>query len=131
MRQMSVVCCVVMSLASLNAQTQTSGEQLPGKGLNQHPFLYVGEWDTRHPEAQSMFLVREGKVVWKHSIPLQTATGGAQEFDDVTMLPNGNIVYACMSGAGIITFEKKILGNSSAFRVQRRIHASPSDGTVC
>lgn len=109
MRQMSVVCCVVMSLATLNAQTQTAGEQLPGRGLNQHPFLYVGEWDTRHPEAQSMFLVRDGKVVWKHSMPLRTATGAAQEFDDVTMLPNGNIVYACMSGAGIITPEKKIL----------------------
>jgi hypothetical protein len=98
-----------MSLAALNAQTKTSGEQLPGKGLSRHPLLYVGEWDTRHPEAQSMFLVRDGKVVWKYSIPMRTAAGGVQEFDDVTLLPNGNIVYACMSGAGIITPEKKIL----------------------
>jgi hypothetical protein len=104
-----VVCFVLITVATLHAQMKTSGEQLPGKGLNQHPFLYVGEWDTRHPEAQSMFLVREGKVVWKYSIPLRTASGGNQEFDDVTMLPNGNIVYACMSGAGIITPEKKIL----------------------
>jgi hypothetical protein len=98
-----------MGLAALNAQTKTSGEQLPGKGLSRHPLLYVGEWDTRHPEAQSMFLVRDGKVVWKYSIPMRTGAGGVQEFDDVTLLPNGNIVYACMSGAGIITPEKKIL----------------------
>jgi hypothetical protein len=98
-----------MGLAALNAQTKTAGEQLPGKGLSRHPLLYVGEWDTRHPEAQSMFLVRDGKVVWKYSIPMRTGAGGVQEFDDVTLLPNGNIVYACMSGAGIITPEKKIL----------------------
>ena len=109
MRHLGVACCLVMSLAALNAQTKTSGEQLPGKGLSRHPLLYVGEWDTRHPEAQSMFLVRDGKVVWKYSIPMRTGAGGVQEFDDVTLLPNGNIVYACMSGAGIITPEKKIL----------------------
>ena len=35
---------------------------LPGKGLAQHPFLYAGEWDTRKTD-QSMFLVKEGKIV--------------------------------------------------------------------
>jgi hypothetical protein len=92
-----------------NAQNENKGYKLPGKGLKQHDFVYVGEWDTRKPTEQSIFIVKGGKVVWHYSIPLRTATGGVQEFDDVTMLPNGNIVYACMSGAGIITPEKNII----------------------
>src|ERR1035437_6464784 len=56
-----------------------------------------------------MFVVRNGKVVWEYSIPQFTATGSIQEFDDVTMLSNGNIVFACMSGAGIITPEKNLI----------------------
>ena len=91
------------------AQTINKDYKLPGKGINQHPFLYVGEWDVRNPTAQSMFLVRDGKVVWKYSIPQRTATGHIQEFDDATLLSNGNIVYACMSAAGIITPEKNII----------------------
>lgn len=92
-----------------HAQSTKDGYKLPGKGLKQHDFLYAGEWDTRKPSAQSMFLVRGGKVVWHYSIPLRTATGAVQEFDDATLLSNGNIVYACMSGAGIITPEKNII----------------------
>ncbi len=91
------------------AQTATKNYKIPGKGIKQHDFLYAGEWDMRKPQAQSMFLVRNGKVVWQYSIPLRTATGGIQEFDDATLLSNGNIVYACMSGAGIITPEKNII----------------------
>jgi hypothetical protein len=91
------------------AQTATNDYQLPAKGLKQHDFVYVGEWDLRNPQAQKMFVVRNGKVVWQYSIPLRTATGGVQEFDDVTMLQDGNIVYACMSGAGIITPEKNLI----------------------
>ena len=109
MKQLCMGMCLFFCVAHVSAQTNQPVEQLPGKGLHQHPFLYVGEWDTRHPEAQSMFLVRDGKIVWKHSIPLHTESGGNQEFDDVTMLSNGNIVYACMSGAGIITPDKKIV----------------------
>ncbi len=95
--------------AFASAQTLTKDYKLPGKGLKQHDFLYAGEWDMRKPQAQSLFLVRNGKVVWQYSIPLRTATGGVQEFDDATLLSNGNIVYACMSGAGIITPEKNII----------------------
>ena len=91
------------------AQNQVKEYRLPGKGLKQHDFLYTGEFDVRKPQAQSIFLVRGGKVVWQYSIPLRTATGGIQEFDDVTLLPDGNIVYACMSGAGIITPQKNIV----------------------
>lgn len=105
--QLLIIFLFVSSLA--HAQSTKDGYKLPGKGLKQHDFLYAGEWDIRKPSAQSMFLVRGGKVVWHYSIPLRTATGAVQEFDDATLLSNGNIVYACMSGAGIITPEKNII----------------------
>lgn len=95
--------------AIVGAQTPKNDYKLPGNGLRQHDFVYAGEWDMRKPKEQSMFVVRDGKVVWQYSVPLYTATGRIQEFDDCTMLSNGNIVYACMSGAGIITPEKNII----------------------
>jgi hypothetical protein len=100
---------LALSSSFAAAQNITKDYKLPGKGLKQHDFLYAGEWDMRKPTAQSMFLVRGGKVVWQYSIPLRTATGGIQEFDDATLLSNGNIVYACMSGAGIVTPEKNLI----------------------
>ena len=105
---LSMILILTLNCAFAIAQT-TPKYKLPGKGLKQHDFVYVGEWDMRKPKAQSMFIVRGGKVVWQYSIPQFTATGHVQEFDDATLLPNGNIVYACMSGAGIITPEKNII----------------------
>jgi hypothetical protein len=100
---------LIFSCSFVHAQNLSNDYKLPGKGLKQHDFLYAGEWDMRKPTAQSMFLVRGGKVVWQYSIPMRTATGAIQEFDDATLLSNGNLVYACMSGAGIITPEKNII----------------------
>ncbi|MBC7935864.1 MAG: hypothetical protein H7Y86_10990 [Rhizobacter sp.] len=100
--------CLFSDTTSAQAK-DTTGRVISGNGLEGKSFLYVGEWDTRHPDAQLMTIVRNGKVVWQHSIPLHPAPGVNQEFDDVTMLPNGNIVYAQMSGAGIITPDKKII----------------------
>jgi hypothetical protein len=105
--QLLIIVLFVHSFAA--AQKVNEPYKLPGNGLKQHDFLYAGEWDIRKPTAQSMFLVRGGKVVWQYSIPLKTATGAVQEFDDATLLSNGNIVYACMSGAGIITPDKNII----------------------
>jgi len=90
------------------AAMPASSEALPGNGLAQHPFLYAGEWDTRKA-LQSMFLVRDGKVVWHYSIPLHNGAGGIQEFDDATLLSNGNIIYSCMSGVGEISPDKDIV----------------------
>jgi hypothetical protein len=92
-----------------SSQSGTKDNKYPGNGLKQHSFLYAGEWDFRKPKAQSMFLVRDGKVVWQYSIPMRTQSQSVQEFDDVTRLSNGNIVFACMSGAGIITPEKNLI----------------------
>ena len=97
------------TLTCLNAQTLDKSYKFPGNGLKQHPFLYVGEWDTRNPKAQSINVVRDGKVVWHYSVPLRTLAQSVQEFDDATILSDGNIVFACMSGAGIITPEKNLI----------------------
>ncbi len=86
---------------------------LPGKGLAQHPFLYAGEWDFRHPD-QTMFVVRDGRVVWSYSIPLKDAAGEIQEYSDATLLSNGNILFARKTGAGLVTPDKKLLWNYDA-----------------
>jgi hypothetical protein len=86
---------------------------LPGKGLAQHPFLYTGEWDYRKTN-QTIFVVREGKVVWTYSIPIKDANGTLQELGDATMLSNGNIVFCRKVGASEVTPDKKIIWNMDA-----------------
>ena len=95
-------------LAAVATWNAVSAE-LPGKGVAQHPFLYAGEWDTRKPQEQSMFIVRDGKVVWQYSMPLRSAAGATQEFDDATLLANGNVIFSKMSGAGMVSPDKKIV----------------------
>ncbi len=97
-----------------STQPSLSPAVLPGKGLAEHPFLYAGEYDTRKPEAQSIFLVKGGKIVWQYSIPMKAERGGIQEFDDATMLPDGNVLFSRMSGAGIVSPEKKLVWNYDA-----------------
>lgn len=75
----------------------------------ERPFICAGEWDTRNPWAQSIYLVKDGLVSWRYSIPLYTCPFSIQQFSDIAMLPNGNIVFACMSGAGIITPDKNLI----------------------
>ncbi len=68
---------------------------LPGKGLAQHPMLYLGEGYDK------MFIVKDGKVVWTYS------TGTSNEYDDVWMLSNGNILFSRMEYVAEITPDKK------------------------
>jgi hypothetical protein len=42
-------------------------------------------------------------------MPLHTAAGGNQEFDDATLLPDGNIIFSRMSGAGMVSPGKQLL----------------------
>jgi len=70
---------------------------LPGKGLAQHPMLYIGEGYNK------MFLVNDGKVIWTYS------TGGGNEYDDVWMLSNGNILFTRMQYLAEITPQKKVV----------------------
>lgn len=95
------------------AAAPASPAVLPGRGLAQHPFLYAGEWDFRYPD-QTMFVVRDGKVVWTYTIKLKDEAGEIAEFSDATMLSNGNILFARKTGAGLVTPEKKLLWNYDA-----------------
>jgi hypothetical protein len=73
---------------------------LPGKGLAQHPMLYVGENFTK------MFLVNDGRVLWTY----QTGSrDNPYEYDDVWMLSNGNILFTRMQYVAEITPDKKVL----------------------
>ena len=92
--------------------TSFAPEVLPGHGLAEHPFLCCGEND-QHRTAQTMSVVRNGKVVWTYSIPM-LEHGEFQEIGSCFMRPDGNIVFARMHGVSIITPDKKIIWNYDA-----------------
>ena len=83
---------------SLNQLVKTDlvPANLPGKGLAQHPMLYIGEGYN------AMLLVNNGKVIWTYS------TGKGWEYDDIWMLSNGNILFSRMQYAEEITPQKKV-----------------------
>ena len=83
-------------------------EILPGNGLAQHDFLYAGGWDTRK-DTQTIFRVIKGKVVWTWSIPIKDRNGQLSEFSDIHQLSNGNVLYACKTGAAEVTHDRKIV----------------------
>ena len=102
---------------SAAGQTAPPAEQqaaLPGKGAAQHPFLYAGEWDLRKPLEQSIFVVRGGKVTWQYTMPLKTPADRIQEFDDATLLSNGNIIFSRMSGAAEVSPQRQLVWNYDA-----------------
>jgi outer membrane protein assembly factor BamB len=70
---------------------------LPGKGLGQHPMLYIGEGYNK------MYLVNDGKVIWTYS------TGRGNEYDDVWLLSNGNILFTRMQYIAEITPQKEVV----------------------
>jgi hypothetical protein len=105
-------CADTNSTSSTNAVSYAPAV-LPGNGLARHPFLYTGEWDYRKTN-QTIFVVRDGKVVWTYSIPIKDANGTLQELGDATMLSNGNIVFCRKVGASEVTPDKKIIWNMDA-----------------
>ena len=70
---------------------------LPGRGLAEHPMLYIGEGYNK------MFLVNDGKIIWTYS------TGKGNEYDDVWMLSNGNILFTRMQYIAEITPKKDVV----------------------
>jgi hypothetical protein len=90
--------------------TRPDPSGLPGNGLAQHAMLYVGEGYNK------MFLVNGGKIIWTYS------TGPGNEYDDVWMLSNGNILFTRMQYIAEITPEKKIVWRYDASK-GTEIHA--------
>lgn len=72
-------------------------QNLPGKGLAQHPMLYIGEGYNK------MFVVNGGKIIWTYS------TGKGNEYDDVWMLSNGNILFTRMQYVAEVTPKKEVV----------------------
>ena len=88
---------MLLVLSSIPAQAQKRAEPfVVGKGLAQHPFLYCGEWQNQSLEHQTMYIVREGKVVWSYTNPK------VGELGDCTRLSNGNILFSRQYGASEI-----------------------------
>lgn len=83
---------------------------LPGRGLAHHDFLCAGQWDTRH-EVQTVYLIRGGRVVWSHAMPNRDALDRFQEFSDIHLLSNGNLLFARKTGATEITPDKEVVWN--------------------
>lgn len=77
--------------------TEPTPESYPGNGLAQHPILYIGESCNR------MFLINNGKIIWTYD------TGKGNEYDDIWMKKNGNIVFTRMYWAGEVTPDKRIV----------------------
>src|ERR1700761_8821279 len=81
---------------TITAKTGTKtapADSLPGKGMDQHPFLYAGEWQNSSFENQQMFIIRGGKVAWSYTMPQ------SGEFGDATLLSNGDVIFARFNGA--------------------------------
>lgn len=97
--------------AALISSTEETPANLPGKGLAQHPMLYVGENCNR------MSLVNGGKVIWTYQ------TGKGPEYDDVWMLSNGNIIFTRMKYIAVMTPAKKILWKMDFKEQQGEDHA--------
>ena len=125
-QRISLLFLLAFLCASLQAQTQPATTRasrpaaraeppttLPGNGLAQHDFLYVGEWDTRNPE-ETIFLIKGGKVVWTYAIPDKNDKGELNEFDDIHLLSNGNVLFARKTGAGEVNPDKKLVWNFDA-----------------
>ena len=70
---------------------------LPGKGIAEHPMLYIGEGYNK------MFLVNNGKVLWTY------CTGEGFEYDDAWMLSNGNILFTRMQYVAEVTPKKEVI----------------------
>jgi len=77
---------------------------LPGRGLAEHPMLYVGEW------CRTLSVVNEGKVIWTYS----ANTKG--EWEDAWMLSNGNVLYARLLHVAMVTPEKETVWRHDAPR---------------
>lgn len=104
------VACVIAQTTTDSAKPKTERpaarapvpETLPGKGMLQHDFLFAGEWDTRK-DTQTVFRIQKGKIAWTWSIPIKDAQGQLSEFSDIHQLADGNVLYACKTGAAEVT----------------------------
>ena len=102
--RLTIALAVLGVCGGVYAQGPAVPSVLPGNGLAQHDFMYVGESHDRN-----IFIVRGGKVVWSYSDP-----AGKGEISDAVMLSNGNILFTHQFGVTEITPDKKVVWNYDA-----------------
>ena len=93
---------ILLLLFMLSGVFTAYAQPKPDTTIGKYNYIYVGEWDTRHPEKQSLYIIENGKVTFDYGIPMRDEWNRVQEFDDVKMLPDGNILYAALSQLGIV-----------------------------
>jgi len=76
---------------------------LPGKGLEEHDFLYAGE--SKQVRA---FIVRGGKIVWTYTHP------GRGEISDAILEPNGNLLIAHQFGVSEVNPDQQVIWTHDA-----------------
>lgn len=72
-------------------------DPLPGRGLAEHPMLFIGEW------CKKIFVINGGKIIWTY------AAEGKGEYEDAWMLSNGNILFTRLIYIAEVTPEKQII----------------------
>src|SRR5436190_18059831 len=83
-------------------------KNLPGVGLNQHPFLYCGESDKRKA-VQTLNLVRDGALAWSYDL-----SNEKDQLSDCWTLANGNVLFARTFGATEVNPDKQRVWNYDA-----------------
>jgi len=106
--QLALLIFIASPLFSQQKDSILTARKWPTSGLNQHDFLYAGEWQGSSFKDQKMFIVKHGKVVWEYSMPEDG------EYGDIALLPNGHILFSRKTGASEITMDKKIVWNYKA-----------------
>ena len=105
----------VLPVYSTRRQKSTPPPACPTKApLPQRPILYIGEGYNK------MYLINHGKTQWTYS------TGGGNEYDDVWMLSNGNVLFTRMYYIAEVTPSKQIVWRYDAPR-GTEIHTLPAD----
>ena len=102
---------------------------LPGKGLAQHSFLYTGEWDYRKTN-QTIFVVRDGKVAWTYSIPINDADGTLQELATPRCFPTATLFSAAKPASAKSRRIRKSSGTWTRRRERNFIPFNPSTDHV-
>jgi hypothetical protein len=72
-------------------------------GLARHDLLYAGEWQNRSFTGQAMHLIRDGLVDWTWEMPWDG------EFGDISLMPNGDVLFAWYGGIARITGLGRVL----------------------
>lgn len=109
-----------LALTQLAAALALPALAKPSTRIGRHPFLLTGEWDHRL-DTQTLFLVRDGQIAWRHAVPMTNPDGSGNELGDASLLADGNILFAYKTGAAVVTPDHRLVWQLAA-RPNAEIH---------